>query len=98
MESGDSSEVEPLLLHVSDKVIRSAASLLPANHAAALLAVAVLHMHARPGGNAKLVVAVRALLLSVPGALMDNEGGLSKPCTFETLDPRILKFSRSRPS
>ena len=79
LESGDSGQVEPLLLHVSDKLVRGAATLLSAKHAAALLAVAVLHIHARPGGNAKLVIAVRALLLSVPGALMEMEGEPSKP-------------------
>ena len=68
-----------MLLHVSDKLIKRAASLLPANHAAALLAVAVSHIHARPGGNAKVVVAVRALLLSLPGPLMENAGERTVP-------------------
>lgn len=54
--------------------MRAAARSLPHEHAAALLAVAVLHIHQRPGGNAKLCVAAKELLLAHGAAFEQNEG------------------------
>ena len=74
LERGDSGAVEPLLLPASDKTVRAAARSLPQEHAAAMLAVAVLHLQQRPGGNAKLCVAAKELLLAHGASFEHSEG------------------------
>ena len=61
-------------MSASDKVVRAAARSLPQEHAAALLAVAVLHIHQRPGGNAKLCVAAKELMLAHGASFELSEG------------------------
>ncbi len=65
-----------MLLPASDKVVRAAVRSLPTEHAAALFAVAVFHVHQRPSGNAKLCVAARELLLAHGASFGDIEGSL----------------------
>jgi len=80
LERGDSGAIEPLLLSASDKKVRAAARSLPQEHAAALLAVAVLHIHQRPGRNAKLCVAAKELLLAHGAAFGHIEGAPLPSC------------------
>ena len=54
--------------------MRAAVRSLPEEHAAALLAVAVLYIHQRPGGNAKLCVVAKELLLAHGAAFGHIEG------------------------